>query len=305
MRNLATTVLTILLLTLFQPAGGCSPPIESKDMRDFNLTYRDPMELRARGANEPSAVVEPIEPRKGPWSGNSQLGQSQPFEPDAINRQSILKLDEWGQVDAWTVCLGIEYSDPNASLPFPLFAELTVGAGGTTQKVIVDWAVGTCISLPMNALDVVAYFDQSNPVVIGSDLTPRLSVTMAQGATSQARSSYTARASTLSGSGTVVLETDLLELPPFSRRLEVQQSFLPSGGVQGLGPYFGGGGFIQFFTDDTASAIVGHVALGTNNYQGSGIPIPNQARFYRYYNDGTGGPVNPHAFHVAFIHQLF
>jgi hypothetical protein len=99
--------------------------------------------------------VAPVIPSNGCWSGDNQLGIFTQFAPDSNNRQTVLKLDEWGPPVVWTISLALR-----DSLQFfhavQLKAIVEFGAGGSTQTVELDWDNGAQISLPMNALNVIA-----------------------------------------------------------------------------------------------------------------------------------------------------
>src|SRR3954449_11237526 len=106
--------------------------------------------------------VATIVPRQGWWSSYPQLGEEQDFTPDAHNRQVILKADELGPPEVYTLTLGISYSEqdwPGSSRAFEVEAEINFGAGGATQVVRIDWVQGAQISLPMNAVNVVATYN--------------------------------------------------------------------------------------------------------------------------------------------------
>jgi hypothetical protein len=106
--------------------------------------------------------VATIVPRQGWWSNYPQLGEEQAFAPDANNRQTILKADELGPPEVYTLTLGIAYSEqdwPGAGRAFEVEAEINFGAGGATQVVKIDWVQGAQISLPMNAVNVVATYN--------------------------------------------------------------------------------------------------------------------------------------------------
>lgn len=100
----------------------------------------------------------------GHWSGGErpnypQLGEEQAFAPDANSRQTILKADELGPPEVYTITLGIFYSEqdwPGTGRAFEVEAEINFGAGGATQVVKIDWVQGAQISLPMSAVNVVA-----------------------------------------------------------------------------------------------------------------------------------------------------
>ena len=106
--------------------------------------------------------VATIVPRQGWWSNYPQLGEEQAFAPDANSRQTILKADELGPPEVYTITLGISYSEqewPGPGRAFEVEAEINFGAGGATQMVKVDWVQGAQISLPLNAVNVVATYN--------------------------------------------------------------------------------------------------------------------------------------------------
>lgn len=134
---------------------------------DQDEVFDDQFERRAHEIQRtPSAAsaISVIPTKKGPWSGNNQLGIERFFAPDDNNRQTIIKLDEWGFPEVWTLVLGLVYNadlyDPSNSF-FSVTAEVEFGAGGCIQTVELDWLQGTTIALPMNALNVVASFNSS------------------------------------------------------------------------------------------------------------------------------------------------
>lgn len=143
--------LFFLLLLL----GACEPALESDRFGD-----EDPMArtLENKPVNkhvsELPAVV-PVTPSNGSWSGNNQLGTETKFAPDSNNRQTVLKLDEWGPPEIWTVSLYIR-DDLQTFNGLDIAAIVEFGAGGSTQTIELDWSNGTQISLPMNAVNVIA-----------------------------------------------------------------------------------------------------------------------------------------------------
>jgi len=73
-----------------------------------------------------------------------------------------LKADELGPPEVYTITLGVSYSEqdwPDAGRAFEVEAEINFGAGGATQVVKIDWLQGAQISLPMNAVNVVATYN--------------------------------------------------------------------------------------------------------------------------------------------------
>lgn len=163
----------------------------------------------------------PIIPSKrGPWTGNNQLGIQRQFSPDANNRQTILKLDEWDFPRAWTLCLGLDYNaeaygaDGGLTGTFGILAEVEFGVGGVTQYVEIDWVQGTSIVLPMNALNVVASFS-SVPTEAGIPALPDdllLRANVVQGNISQAQPTRT-----------VLFDpnTATVRIPPFAKSVSL------------------------------------------------------------------------------------
>lgn len=148
----------ILVLMLL---AGCSGPPQAFDEQNPEETADD-MSKYPRIQPAPHGVpqVAAVTPRTGGWSGDNQLGYELPFAPDANNRQTVLKLDEWGPPEIWTVSLGIRYKGLTSDTQtFDVAAQINFGAGGATQVVEMDWLNGARIALPMNAVNVVAKYD--------------------------------------------------------------------------------------------------------------------------------------------------
>lgn len=144
-----------LLFFLLLLLGACEPALESSQFGDYDQMARRENENKpVHRVNElpPVAVVQPS---NGWWTGSNNLGYEVKFAPDSTNRQTVLKLDEFGVPEIWTVSLAMrdEFSTFNS---LRIRAIIEFGAGGTTQTVTMDWAQGAQISLPMNALNVIA-----------------------------------------------------------------------------------------------------------------------------------------------------
>jgi len=128
--------------------------------------------------------VATIVPRQGWWSNYPQLGEEQAFALDANNRQTILKADELGPPEVYTITLGISYSEqdwPGTGRAFEVEAEINFGAGGATQVVKVDWVQGAQISLPMNAVNVVATYNVEGAAAPQPPADLRLSAMLGRG----------------------------------------------------------------------------------------------------------------------------
>lgn len=159
-----------------------NPEIDQDEVFDDQFERRAHEIQRTPGANNAMAIIPS---RTGPWTGNNNLGIERAFAPDANNRQTVIKLPEWGFPETWTLCLGLTYdpvlyeSQPNAG-KFTIVAEIEFGTGGVIQIVEVDWKQGTSIVLPMNALNVVASYsseeNEAGTVVPPSDLRLRANI---------------------------------------------------------------------------------------------------------------------------------
>jgi len=141
-----------------------NPPYGSDDAFD------DQFERRASELQRVPSSLKPVHiiPNKsGPWSGNNQLGNVLPFQDNAQNEQTILKLDEWGYPRVWTVHLEMEFDD-TVSTTFEVVAKIVAGIGGNTIDFEVDWSRGASFSFAFNALNVIAKY--SNTVDLPTDL---------------------------------------------------------------------------------------------------------------------------------------
>lgn len=119
-----------------------------------------------------------VTPSQGWWSGSNNLGNEVQFSPDSNARQTVLSMPELGLPDVWTISLYLV----NGVADFGAFnvrARIEFGAGGTTQIMEVDWINGTQISLPMNAVNVIAEYQDVDITDDGSGI--RLGVQLAKG----------------------------------------------------------------------------------------------------------------------------
>lgn len=168
-----------------------------------------------------SQAVSVISPKTGPWTGNNQLGIQRAFGPDENNRQTILKLDEWGFPELWTLALGLDFAanlwvpsgGPSAAF-FDVTAIIEFGVGGVIQTCEIDWVNGTSIVLPMNALNVIAQYNFQTPSEAAEPSEPpldlRLRASLAKGQLTQTQPvrSY-------------VLVSGTIDIPPFAQKMKV------------------------------------------------------------------------------------
>lgn len=132
---------------VYPPPGG-DEIFDDQFLRRAREIHRIPNDLKP---------VHVVPMKNGPWSGNNQLGILQPFEANAQNQQTILKLDEWGFPRIWTVHLAMDFNDAISST-FEVVAKVLAGVGGNTIEFEVDWSRGASFSFAFNALNVVASY---------------------------------------------------------------------------------------------------------------------------------------------------
>jgi len=236
-----------------------------------------------RKSRELAINVMAYPPKNGPWTGNNILGIDYEFELVQGNTQaaSILKLPEWGFPEMWTVAFGIDTSRVNfpISSGFDVTAILTVGSGGTTQTIEVDWGNGNMVSLPMNALTVSARSAVSATVPGAVTLGfARLTTTLSRG--TRPGASWPTRSYR---SGTIFAGADSLffQIPDFARRVDVVSRTNST-------DLYNAASFLEFWVRDNAgSSCVGRVPTAMLLTIPDGIAIPSMAEWVRLHN-GSG-----------------
>lgn len=254
--------------------------------------FDDQFERRAREIQRTPGASQglPIIPSKqGPWTGNNQLGIEREFAADSNNRQTILKLDEWDFPDVWTICLGMNDFTPTQG-GFDVTALIQFGIGGVTQVVEVDWLNGSGISLPMNALNVVAQYNFIDGEVPGSppsDLRLRVSISKLPSQNLRPTRSYWFRDG-----------VQTIEIPPFAKAVH-------------LAPIPDIGNPFDFYSVNAAKFstrqnTIGHAGISlaqmsqfvsyidfTNEFVGAAsfYPIPPFARFINFVDVPAGSDV--------------
>ena len=232
---------------------------------------------------EPSRVLVPAIPRTGPWSGDNQLGSLAKYGPDRRGRQTILKLDEWGPPDVWTLSLFLTQTFRTFN-GFGITAEINFGVGGGTQTVEIDWVNGAQISLPLNAVNVVAKFQDVDVAAEGSGLA--LGVQLARGP----RAGLELPRLTLLENFTIAntVTTAPLRLPAFAKNLIFVPSTMSTANV---GSVFNAAALITTISGNDAGAFNVETLDGTRMALGRKLPVTGQARFWQMAQ-ATGGPID-------------
>jgi hypothetical protein len=153
----------LLILTIFSLA--CEPP---QTFKDDDMGRKYPPIAQPPGMGVP--IFAAITPRSGGWSGDNQLGYESKYGPDRRQTQTVLKLDEWGPPDVWTVSL-FQRQKFTVNDGLGIKARINFGAGGSTQVYEMDWLNGAQVSLPMNAINVEAIFRDVDVTTEGQGLS--------------------------------------------------------------------------------------------------------------------------------------
>lgn len=240
-----------------------------------------------RKAKQTSVITQ----RKGPWSGNNQLGFESPFKPDAAQRQTVLRMDEWGMPEVWSIMLGLTVDESLIGTDgFNVVAEVSAGCGGIIQQFEIDWHNGAVFSCAMNAIDIVARYD--DPVGTLAD-SLRLRCNLSPG-----KLSLVPPTRTLQISAASLATGDSIRIPPYAQRVTLMpdQTFMPP-----VPPslFYDPGNILQF--ERSQGATDGIVVSGDTWLSFSqGIPIPHGAREMSIYN-GTAEDLSGQAiFSLAF-----
>ena len=254
------------------PASGDDQIFDDQFNRRASEIQRSPSSLKP---------IHIVPQKKGPWSGNPQLGIEQGFGASSNNEQTILKLDEWDFPYVTSIMLGIDYTadNPDTTRPFGIQAIINAGVGGCTQEFVVDWVEGTVIRASFNALNVIARYILNPGASVPETL--RLRVSLARGSIPGKPPTYTDLFyPAVSNAGGEVNG----RIPKFAKRLFVQ------GNAQGA---------VNFIYSANASYEMSSLASPAGgsifSFTGAqllswpnGIPIPNAARYFRSTYTGVG-----------------
>lgn len=121
---------------------------------------------RASHASQTASQVSAVEPSLGVWTGNNNFGRQTGFAPDSNNRQSILKMPEWGFPREWTISLELDNTVVEYD-GFNITAVIEFGCGGSLQTVRCDWINGTQLTVVANAINVIAEYTNVDLVTEG------------------------------------------------------------------------------------------------------------------------------------------
>lgn len=263
--------------------------VDVQPPEEGDVVFDDQFERRAREINRTPYVgsqkVNVIPERSGPWSRNGQLGTSQPLDTNALGianvgrQQTILKLDEWGFPEVWSVMLGVTYSDDlwgaaAASNAFNITALVNIGAGGITQPVEVDWLQGTTFSAVMNAINIIAVYRASTN-------TPSDFQLHAQICRGKISGTPPTRSFQISSVG-INATSAIVRIPAFTRSVMMNDRSLA------LGTVYTANTTLEFLQNPSPGTICGSVT-GANllNYATNGYPVPPFARYMQVTNSAA------------------
>lgn len=241
--------------------------VDTEPVCEDPRVFDDQFEMRSRELQrQPNGIqpVTPYEAKTGPWSRSPNLGISRLFAPSANNEQTILKLDEWGFPRVWSAMLGLKFRDIPVGVGngFSIIARVIAGAGGSTQEFEVDWRQGMTFQTVMNAINIIALYDETAD--IPSDL--ELTVTLGHLRLTSALPTRSYRQLTSS---------PRLRIPPFATSLTLSNVF-PTGAP--FGSIFDATSTIFFHTAAPAAPAI-QTFTGAELLAFRRLPIPNGACF--------------------------
>jgi hypothetical protein len=235
-------------------------------------------ELRP-GKQAPSILpVAPYPPQTGPWTRSNNLGYQIRFDLTHGRHTSVLTLPEWGFPEVWTISLGIVPDQVNWPIVdlFDVTALLSLGVGGATQDVEIDWSNGNMVSAPLNALTVsaIAFASGLAPGTLGSVL---LQTTVSRG--TRPGVSYPTRSYREIVPIPGAADGAFWPIPPFARRLDLYSATDSTN-------LYNAASYITFYArnDIPAGSIVGRMPTAMLLTQPDGISIPYGAHGVQFHN---------------------
>lgn len=263
-------------------------PDESHPMID-DFTLRA---ARQRARQQPTGIqpVHVIPLRNHPlWSGNNSLGIEVPIEDISavdIFERTILKLDEWGTPEVWTIALStnVELNSSTDDQAFSLIGLIEIGCGGAVDQFQVDWRNGTTLRLPMNALNVKIRGVAGAGVDGAGVIPPGLAARVLLSQSNQSGLSPQVTDTTIATNGAVDPSALSARIPKYAK------SFRPLGlSNAAADAMFTAGNYWQFYASQgVGGALVGSInAQNAASYMGTGIPVPREARFVSFNNNAA------------------
>lgn len=217
--------------------------------------------------------VVPVTPAHGWWTGSQNIGSELPFAPDANLRQTILKLPEIGAPEEWTISLYLVTPVPaGANLAnFRVTAVIEFGAGGTTQIIEMDWLNGAQITLPCNAINVIAQYSTASTAA-----GIRLGVQVARG---RRGGNQPPRKTIVDLVQIPPLGTVTFPLPAFSSRVQVVPTDTPS-----IPLVYSANTVVALLSSPTGGSFIPALITGDKLIANDGIEVAGAARVVEIVN---------------------
>lgn len=255
-------------LTFYERLGSdadvrLEPGLQQDEIFDDQFERRAREIQRTPGQDNVVAVV----PRKrGPWTGNNQLGNERPFSDNEGNLQTILRLDEWDLPQVWSVALIMKLTDPSF-VGFKVRALIEAGAGGIVTPFEMDWNQGSTFSFPFNAINIVAQY--SNTQDLPSDL--RLGVQIGKRPLAGACPTWTSE---------LLDNNEVIVIPRFAKRVFLNTVANAPGFVATVA--------LEFRTGGGSGGANGRVTGDQLLTLGGWYPIPGGSNTVTFTNGGGG-----------------
>lgn len=222
---------------------------------------------------------------KGSWTGDNNLGYEVPFKLNTRSPQGILAMPEYGFPECWTVSLGIRLEHELVDMEFfDCVAEIDFGSGGIMQTFEMDWVDGAVFSLPMNAINVRARWnDVAAALGLGGPEGVQVSVILSRGSPARSRATKS-DPFVLTHEGESVSTSSAIphnKIPRFSKSAQVLPFNPDDAGI-----VYGANFELQFFANQITTTPVLTIP-GNFLAPGVKVPIPPFARYYGVTINGT------------------
>lgn len=245
--------------------------------------------LERWGNEQEAGLLGLVYRRRGPWTGDNQLGQARAFPTQAgvtglagttQSASMSFKLDEIDLPQIWTVALSLQQPTSDESFsPVEAVANLTFGCGGAQQSLEVNVQNGVVISGPANSIDVIIRFDDEIPP---NDVPPGLEIAYTISRYAAAVTMVPQRI--IRQTAAAADASDELIVPKFARALTLMAVDEASAAAL----FTSAANYIAFLGyDGSLMGVVPSTALAVTTK----IPIPPYTRYVQYVNDG-GTPLD-------------